>query len=236
MKVVLQKFIADSGYCSRRKAELFIREGKAIVNGKKAELGMKVDDKDVIKVNNKEIKCNKDKIYIMLNKPIGYTCTNRKFEGEKNVFDLVNVEERLFIVGRLDKNSRGLVLLTNDGELTQMLTHPRYEHDKEYEVKLEVESKKLKVKSIIDNFKKGVNLDEGDGIVKVKEIDYFGENKFRVVLTQGKKRQIRRMFKVLGYKVEDILRTRIENLKLEDLREGRLRELDKEEINKLLNC
>ena len=136
MKIVLQKFIAQSGYCSRRQAEELIRLKKVLVNDELAELGMKVDQDSEVKVRGKKIAINKEKIYIALNKPKGYTCTNRQFEGERNVFNLVDVAEKLFTVGRLDKDSRGLILLTNDGDLALKMTHPRFEHEKEYMVKI----------------------------------------------------------------------------------------------------
>ncbi|MFA5318624.1 MAG: pseudouridine synthase [Patescibacteria group bacterium] len=217
-KVVLQKFIADSGLCSRRKAEDLIRIGKVKINGHVAELGMKAGEEDEVIVDGNKIIINNRKIYIKLNKPAGYTCTNRKFKGEKNIFELVDLKERLFAVGRLDKDSRGLVLLTNDGELTNKLTHPRYGHEKEYIV--EVECSKLKVESIVKQIEQGVDVGEGDGIAKARDIKYLGDNKFKIVLGQGKKRQIRRMFKALGCDVIDLLRIRIGKFELEDLKEG----------------
>lgn len=214
----MQKFIADSGLCSRRKAEDLIRIGKVKINGHVAELGMKAGEEDEVIVDGNKIIINNRKIYIKLNKPAGYTCTNRKFKGEKNIFELVDLKERLFAVGRLDKDSRGLVLLTNDGELTNKLTHPRYGHEKEYIV--EVECSKLKVESIVKQIEQGVDVGEGDGIAKARDIKYLGDNKFKIVLGQGKKRQIRRMFKALGCDVIDLLRIRIGKFELEDLKEG----------------
>jgi len=217
-KTVLQKFIADSGLCSRRKAEELIRVKKVKINGKIAELGMKAGLEDKVEVDGRPIKINNKKIYILLNKPAGYTCTNRKFKGEKNIFELVDIKERLFVVGRLDKNSRGLVLLTNDGELTQELTHPKNRHEKEYIT--QVTSNKLQITKLLDLFKEGVDIGGEDGIVKVKNIEYLGNNKFKIILTQGKKRQIRRMFKTLDCEVLNLLRVRIGKFKLEELEEG----------------
>lgn len=224
--MVLQKYIAQSGYCSRRKAESFIVNGKVKVNGEIAKLGARVEEGDEVKICGKKLELENKKIYIILNKPVGYTCTNRRFEGEKNLFDLVKVKKRLFVVGRLDKNSRGLVLLTNDGDLTERMTHPRYEHEKEYEVKLKVESKKLKVDGVISKLKKGVNIGDGDGIVKVKNVECLGDGQFKIILTEGKKRQIRRMFKVVGYEVEDLFRVRIGNIKIGGLKEGEWKCMD----------
>ena len=218
MEIVLQKYIADSGFCSRRKAEEYIRSGKVLVNKKKAELGMRVDDGDEILLDGQKIGKKKDYIYIVLNKPVAYTCTNRKFRGEKNVFDLVNIDERLFVVGRLDKDSEGLVLLTNDGDLAQRITHPSFEHQKKYIVK--VKSSKDRVESVLEKFLKGIDIGDGDGIVRAKKIKYLGNDRFEVFLAEGKKRQVRRMFKDLGVEVESLLRTEIGDIKLENLKKG----------------
>lgn len=220
---VLQKFIADSGLCSRRKAEEFIRSGKVKVNGERAELGMKVGENDSVTVCGEKIGLPEKKIYIKLNKPIGYVCTNAVFREEKSVFDLLDdfKGKKLFAVGRLDKNSRGLVLLTNDGEWANRLIHPRYGHEKKY---LAVVNNKqlpvVRVKEIIASFKKGVDIGEGDGTVKVKNIQYSGNGEFEIILTEGKKRQIRRMFRASGLEVVDLVRTKIGDIVLGDLPEG----------------
>lgn len=231
MQIILQKFIADSGTCSRRKAEEMIRLGVVTVNGQPAELGMKVAAADEIKIMGKTIELAKIKVYIKLNKPEGVACTSTKVKGEKNVFDLVRTKERLFIVGRLDKNSRGLVLLTNDGELTQVITHPSFEHEKKYLVRL----KECAVESseIIQQFKVGVEIGEGDGVVTAKQVRYLGNYRYEVVLTSGKKRQIRRMFKTLGCEVVDLLRTHIAGLKLSSLKEGKWEHLSVKELEGL---
>jgi len=233
MEMVLQKFIASSGLCSRRQAEGMICDGRVEVNGHPAELGMKVNEQDKVVVDGQKISIGSKFVYIKLNKPIGYVCTSRQFKNEKNIFDLVIVKERLFAVGRLDKDSRGLVLLTNDGELANKLTHPRYGHEKEYVVqvtsnKLQIPSNKKQdaknkeqITKILEKFKKGIDVGEGDGIAKAQDIKYLGNNKFKVILGQGKKRQIRRMFKILGCDAIDLLRVRIGNIELGNLKEGK---------------
>ncbi len=220
MKIVLQKYIADSGYCSRRKAEDLIRNKKVLINDKIAELGVKADKANEVKIGNKVIKPIEDKIYIKLNKPIGYTCTNRKFKNEKNVFDLVNLKERLFVVGRLDKDSRGLVVLANDGNWAEKMMHPRFEHEKEYRVKIKHQTSNVK-DDIKNKFLGGVDIGEGDGFVKARKVEYIKEDVFKIILTQGKKRQIRRMFKALGLNIIDLERVRIGGIKLDELKEGK---------------
>jgi pseudouridine synthase len=232
MKIILQKIIAQSGYASRRQAEKLVRDGQVRVNGLVAVPGTMADPKtDKITVKNRPIGVPAQKIYLKLNKPIGYTCTNRSFPGEKNIFDLIKIPERLFAVGRLDKNSRGLVLLTNDGDLTQSLAHPKFAHEKIYEVKIAGEIKSEK--AIRTNLMKGVDIGEGDGIAKVKRIEYLQNNLFIITLTEGKKRQIRRMFRVLGIGVVDLRRTEIDGLKLGGLAEGKWVRLSDKEIENL---
>jgi len=232
MKKVLQKYIADTGLCSRRQAEKLISDGSVMVNKTKAKLGDRVEDNDLIEINGKRLVLKKKLIYIKLNKPIGYTCTNRKFEKEKNVFALVSLKERLFVAGRLDKNSRGLVVLTNDGDFANKLTHPRYEHYKKYEV-IVAERKTRNVQreiNVIKELKKGVDIGEGDGVVKAKEARYLRDDVYEIVLGEGKKRQIRRMLKEIGFDVVDLVRREMGRIKLGDLKEGEYKHLSSSEI------
>jgi pseudouridine synthase len=233
MKMILQKAIASSGYSSRRKAEELIREGLVNVNGQLALLGDQADpNKDKITINGRLIPGTEEKVYVMLNKPQGYTCTNRHFKNEDNIFDLVNLPQRLFAIGRLDKDSHGLILLTNDGDLTLKLSHPRYQHDKEYEVKIrdEVINPELVIKKLLS----GVEIGDGDGIVKAVKAKYLQNDLFVITLNEGKKRQIRRMFDALGTRVVDLKRIGISGLTLGNLPEGKWDYLDQEEIDYLL--
>lgn len=230
MKLIIQKAIALSGYCSRRKAEQLVEEGKVKINNIVAIRGQIIEtNNDFVLVKGKKITFTTNLIYIKLNKPKGYVCTNRDFEGEKNIFQLINLKDRLFTIGRLDKNSRGLVILTNDGYLTQKITHPKYEHSKKYIVKIIGEIKN--VKTIEDKMLKGVDIGEDYGIARIKSIKYLQKNTFELVLNEGKKRQIRRMFESLDLKVKDLLRTEISGVKLGQLKEGEWKELTKEELN-----
>ncbi len=218
----IQKAIANSGYCSRRKAEKLIKERKVRVNKKIATVGMHIDSNDKITVEGKTINIKEEKIYIALNKPRDYVCTNKESDDEKNVFSLLNVKNRLFVVGRLDKDSRGLVLLTNDGDFAYKMTHPSFSHEKEYRVSLSREiDEKIKEGLIF-----GVDINEST-LVKAKEIEKIGPKKYKVVLTQGKRRQIRRMFEVFNRTVLDLQRVRIGKYKM-----GRLKEKEWEFIEK----
>lgn len=235
MKEVLQKIIAASGLTSRRGAEALIREGLVKLNGYTAKLGERADESDEIIVNGKRLQRSTRKIYLKLNKPMGYTCTNRYFKGEKNIYSLVDVPERLFAIGRLDKDSRGLVILTNDGELTAKLTHAKFGSEKKYLVRVAADDRLLKKATIdqtVRTLKKGVDLGEGEGLGWAKSAEYLN-GVFTLVLTTGRKRQVRRMFQGLHYHVVDLFRTEIAGVMLGDLPEGKWEEMTDYELNKL---
>jgi len=249
MQIRLQKHIADLGIASRRKAEELISDGKVKVNGKViTKQGTKVDpEKDKVKVDNKKSKIKNilptnqtstSKIYIALHKPVGYI-TSASSEQGKSVLDLIkkengtgimrrDVHERIYPVGRLDKDSEGLILLTNDGDLTNKLTHPRYEHEKEYEISLDKplsrDAKKVLEKgmSIGDEFVQGIKIK--------KQIKKGRQTSITAVLKEGKNRQIRRMFGRLGYDVKSLKRTRIVKLRLGVIPVGRWRFVKKDAI------
>jgi 23S rRNA pseudouridine2604 synthase len=235
MKEVLQKIIAASGIASRRGAEALIREGLVKLNGYTAKLGERADENDEIVVDGKRIQRSTRKVYIKLNKPMGYTCTNRYFKGEKNIYSLVDMPERLFAIGRLDKDSRGLVILTNDGEMTAKLTHAKFGSEKKYLVRVAADDRLLKKATIdqtVRTLKKGVDLGEGEGLGWAKAAEYLN-GVFTLVLTTGRKRQVRRMFQGLHYHVVDLFRTEIAGVMLGDLPEGKWQELSDYELNKL---
>jgi len=229
-EIRIQKFIADSGYCSRRKAESFITLGKVFVNGKKLdEFGLKINpEKDRVEVNGKRIiiKQKSEKIYIILNKPPGYisSCNHK---GRKIILDLINIKERIYPVGRLDSDSRGLILLTNDGPLHNILSHPSFDHEKEYIV----ETNSPLTKANIKNFSSGLFI-EG---VKTRKaiIKKAGEKEYRIILKEGRNRQIRKMMETLNKKVIDLKRIRIASLTLGNLKEGKWRYLTQNEVKSL---
>lgn len=233
MSEILQKFIASSGLCSRRKATNLIEKGRVQVNGLVAELGMRVEDSDKVEVDGHEIS-QQDKLYIKLNKPAGYTCTNKKFKKEKNIFDIIRIFKKgLFSAGRLDKNTRGLALITNDGNLSNRLAHPSYGHEKEYLVRASGMYEGFDKEVFMKACKEGFAVPE-IGVVKMKNIVYLGKNRFRTILVEGKKRQIRRMFEKFGLGVPDLKRVRVDKLTLGDLSEGEWRYLTEKEINDLM--
>jgi pseudouridine synthase len=240
MIIVLQKAIAESGLASRREAEKMIKMGSIKINGKLAILGDKVDpEQDKITFRGRPLPQKAEKVYIKLNKPMGYTCTNRSFPGEQNVFQLISLKERLFSIGRLDKDSRGIILLTNDGELAQELSHPRLKKDKTYTVKLfprrgeDLENNEGR--KICTELIKGMDIGEGDGIARAKRSAYLQENLFEVTLNEGKKRQIRRMFSALGFRVADLQRTNFAGIGLGGIKEGQWQKLSIQEIAKIKN-
>ena len=234
MEMVLQKAIANSGYCSRRKADELIRNGHVKIDGRVAIIGEQADPEiNKITIDGSLIGKEEKKVYIMLNKPLGYTCTNRNFKNEKNIFELVDLPERLFAIGRLDKDSHGLILLTNDGDLTLKLSHPRFEHDKEYEVR--VRDEVINPGMVVKNLLSGIDIGNDDGIVKAVNAKYLQNDLFVITLNEGKKRQIRRMFDALGTRVVDLKRISISGLSLGNLPEGKWDYLDEEETAYLLS-
>lgn len=238
-KVVVQKLLAAAGIGSRRQAEALIKGGNVRVNGKIAKLGDRADDSDDVRVRGKKIAFTKDFVYIKLNKPVGFVSTTRAFPGEQNIFELVKVRAQLAIVGRLDKDSEGLVILTNDGELANTLTHPKFGIEKVYVVTLkhdigkDKKEEKAKIEEIVRRFKEGVEIGLGDGMVVAERVKHLRGRSFEVVLRQGKKRQIRRMFRQLGCHVDRLVRVRIGNVTIGRLRKGQWEQMKKAEVEKL---
>ena len=223
----LNKYLSEIGYCSRRAGDKLIGSGRVFINGEVAELGQKISVNDEIKVDDKIIEAKKkNKIYLALNKPIGIVCTTDTRVEKDNIIDFINYPERIFPIGRLDKPSSGLIFLTNDGDIVNKILRTEHNHEKEYLVKVD----KPLSQTIIDRMSKGVPI--LDTITKKCKIKKFGSNEFKIILTQGLNRQIRRMCEYFNYKVVSLERIRIMNIKL-DVPVGEYRELTKEEINSL---
>lgn len=226
----LQKIIARAGICSRRQAERLILSGKVTVDGKIIrELGSKADLNQKICVDGKNLTFDTEKIYILLNKPRGYVSTVHDDRGRKNIIDLLgeNVPERVYPVGRLDLNSEGLILLTNDGDLTNLLIHPRFEVKKTYLARVSGEITEEK----LDKLRAGIELD--DGLTAPAEIYRLEDDLIEITIHEGRNRQIRRMFAAIGCDVRRLKRVKFANLTLEGLKVGKFRRLTAEEVVKL---
>jgi pseudouridine synthase len=228
--VRLQKYLAGAGVGSRRYCEDLIRAGRVRVNGVRAEIGQSVvPGQDRVTVGSKTVGAQEERVVIMVNKPTGYlsACHRGKEEGYL-ITELVDVGVRLYPVGRLDRESEGLLLLTNDGELALRLTHPRYETEKEYEVELD----KVANPELVAALSKGIVLE--DGPAKPARVERAGALKLRLVLTEGRKREVRRMLAALGYSAVRLARVRIGGLRLEGLRPGQWRRLTDQEVTEKL--
>lgn len=228
----LNKFISSTGFCSRRKADEFISAGKVTINGKVAELGQVATLDDEICVDGIPITQNDKEVYIILNKPMGITCTTeRHIEG--NIIDFIGHEERIFPVGRLDKDSEGLIILTNDGDIVNKILREENNHKKDYIVTVN----KTLSPSFLDNMTRGVKIynpvKNEYTITKPCEIVKINSNTFRLTLSQGLNRQIRRMCTALGYRVIKLKRVKIMNLTLDGLKIGQWRNLTSTELKEI---
>lgn len=233
----LTKYLASHGPWSRRQAEALIRAGRVTVDNQMAQLGQIVtDDNQTIQVDGRLVdKQNEPMVYFMLNKPAGYTCTSRDFRDEHNVFELINYPGRLFVVGRLDKDSRGLVLLTNDGELTERLIHPRFAHAKVYEATTRPGLTGRDLPKLKDFLAKGRRLYEDQGLATAEVGQQLATDRLEIILRQGQKRQIRLLMKEAGYEVTDLKRVALGSLKLGRLPVGACRPLTDIEIDRLFH-
>ena len=229
----LQKYLASCGVASRRKCEELILNGKIEVNGKTVlELGTKVNpDKDEVKYNGKVVKLEDEKIYILLNKPIGYVTTAKEQFGRDMVLDLVKVNKRIVPVGRLDMYTSGALILTNDGDFVNKLTHPSHEIDKTYNVTL----KGIVSKEEIEKLQNGVEIDDGyvtkPAKVKILKIDEEKKiSRIQITIHEGKNRQVRKMCEAVGKRVLALHRCKIGTLDVKDLKLGEWRYLSKREV------
>ena len=211
----INKFIAQSGYCSRRKADELIKNSKVCVNGTiLLDLSYQVNDGDIVEVEGKKIRKKEEKVYIAINKPVGYTSTVKDKFANKKVVDLIKSNTRVYPIGRLDKDSHGLLILTNDGDLTYELTHPKFEHKKVYEVLVKGKPTKNKIQEL----KNGIILDGYK--LKKSNIEFIANvkdnTKYMVTIYEGRNRQIRRMFDYINHPVLDLKRVQIGNYKIDD--------------------
>ena len=231
----LNKYLSDNGVCSRREADRLIEAGKVLVDGNIAQMGQQVTDDSEVIVNGKKVEKNHRKILLALNKPIGIECTTSKAVKE-NIVDFINLSDRVYPVGRLDKESEGLILMTNDGEIVNKILKASEYHQKEYIVRVN--------KDITDDFLKkmrnGVHITDKrngevilDEVTRKCDVEKIDDRTFKIILTQGLNRQIRRMCKALGYRVLNLKRIRIMNIRLGGLKTGSYRIIEGEELGEL---
>ena len=225
----LNKYLSDAGVCSRRAADAAIEAGNVMVNGKPAEMGMKVSSEDQVLFMGKPVSnASKKQILIAYNKPAGIVCTAEKRE-KNNIIDHLNYPERIYPIGRLDKDSTGLLLLTNQGDLVNKIMRASNAHEKEYVVTVDKEI----TADFINKMSAGVYLSELDVTTRKCKVKKLAPNTFNIILTQGLNRQIRRMCGELGYRVRTLKRVRIMNINLGDLKEDTYRDVTSAEIKQL---
>lgn len=224
----INKYLSEAGVCSRREADRQIEAGHVTINGRKAVMGDKVSPKDEVYFGKKKVSKEEEIILLAVNKPRGIVCTAEKRE-RNNIVDFVNYPKRIYPIGRLDKESRGLILMTNQGELVNKMMRSGNRHEKEYIVRVNRDI----TKDFLGKMAAGVYLEELDATTRACKVQSLGKRTFRIVLTQGMNRQIRRMCEKFNYRVVDLKRTRIMNIQLGDLKEGMSRRISAEEWNKL---
>tara|TARA_A100001388_G_scaffold161133_1_gene120190 strand:+ start:522 stop:1244 length:723 start_codon:yes stop_codon:yes gene_type:complete len=228
MATRINKYLSEAGYCSRRVADRLIKEGKVKINGEITEIGDKVEEGDQVEVNGKRIEksMQQKNIYLAFNKPVGIVCTTDRRVEPDNLIDFIKYPKRIFPIGRLDKPSEGLIFLTNDGDIVNKILRAKNNHEKEYIVGVNRPINK----DFIQSMSNGVEI--LNTITKNCIVKKLGPKKFKIILTQGINRQIRRMCESLGYKVISLKRVRIMNIKL-DVPTGKYREFTKKELLEL---
>ena len=226
MEKSLNKYISETGFCSRREADNYIEQGRVTINGIEATKGNRIVESDEVRVDGEKLKTSKAPVYIMLNKPKGITCTTDT-KDKSNIIDYINFKSRIFPVGRLDKRSEGLIFLTNDGDIVNKILRAGNNHEKEYIVTVD----KSLTLDFIQKMRNGVRI---LGVwTKKCFVKQEAPNRFRIILTQGLNRQIRRMCEAFDYKVESLKRIRIMNISLHGLEAGKWRYFTREEISNL---
>ena len=224
MDISLNKFISDSGFCSRREADKYIEECRVTINGKDAQKGNRVQEGDDVRIDGEPLKKKKNSVYIAFNKPKGITCTT-DIKDKTNIIDFIGYKSRIFPIGRLDKLSEGLIFLTNDGDIVNKILRAGNGHEKEYIVTVDTAFDQ----TFINNMRNGVKI--LGTTTKKCFVKQEGEKRFRIILTQGMNRQIRRMCETLGYKVTSLKRIRIMNITIANLPAGKWRYFNPSEMN-----
>ncbi len=225
--VRINKFLSEAGFCSRREADKLIEKGKVTINGKVPEMGTKISLDDEVRINGMLISAPKEKqVYLAFNKPIGIVCTTDTRVEKDNIVDFINYPTRIFPIGRLDKPSEGLIFLTNDGDIVNKILRARNNHEKEYLVRVD----KPITKEFIQKMGNGIPI--LDTVTRKCFVEQTGKFEFRIILTQGLNRQIRRMCEYLEYRVRKLKRIRIMNVNL-DVPVGKWRHLTKQELKEI---
>ena len=223
----INKYLSEVGYCSRREADKLIEAGRVTINGVIPEMGSKISQNDVVEVDGKPVVDSKEAfVYLAFNKPVGIVCTTDTNVEKDNIIDFINYPKRIFPIGRLDKPSEGLILLTDDGDIVNKILRASNNHEKEYLVKVD----KPISQTFVERMSGGIPI--LDRVTKKCQVEKLSTYEFRIILTQGLNRQIRRMCEYLNYEVENLKRVRIMNIKL-DIPVGEYRELTKEELKEL---
>lgn len=229
--VRLNKFLSEKGICSRREADRLVDEGKVMVNGVCAVMGQKVSSADEIVVDGKKVSTKQVKpVLIAVNKPAGIVCTTARFEGEKNIVDMVKYPTRIYPIGRLDKESEGLILMTNLGDLANEISKASNSHEKEYVVTVNNQV----TESFLDKMRRGMHLEELNADTMPCVCTKTGNREFHIILKQGLNRQIRRMCAACGYRVETLKRIRIMNIHLGNIPQGNFRNVTDAEFDNLI--
>ena len=229
--VRLNKFLSEKGICSRREADRLVDEGKVMVNGVCAVMGQKVSSADEMVVDGKKVSTKQVKpVLIAVNKPAGIVCTTARFEGEKNIVDMVKYPTRIYPIGRLDKESEGLILMTNLGDLANEISKASNSHEKEYVVTVNNQV----TESFLDKMRRGMHLEELNADTMPCVCTKTGNREFHIILKQGLNRQIRRMCAACGYRVETLKRIRIMNIHLGNIPQGNFRNVTDAEFDKLI--
>lgn len=224
--VRLNKFLSEAGVCSRREADRLIESGKVTVDGRRADMGMKVSPGQTVKVGNRVVSRSDDMVVLAVNKPKGIVCTEERRE-RNSIIRFLDYPVRITYIGRLDKDSRGLLLMTNNGDIINKMMRAGNRHEKEYKVTVDKEI----TPDFLKRMASGVAI--LDTVTRPCTVKQIGKYTFTIILTQGLNRQIRRMCEALGYQVKDLLRTRIMNIELGRLKEGAYRKLTDQELDKL---
>ncbi len=228
-EVRLNKFLSDAGYCSRREADRMIEAGLVTVDGGKAVMGQKVLPGQEVRVDGELLRRGEEQILLAFNKPVGVVCTTDRRWGDTTIYDLIDFPKRVFSIGRLDKASEGLLLLTNRGDLVNKIMRPGNAHEKEYLVEVDRDL----CPDFLKQMSEGVFLSDLEVRTLPCRVFPLGKKKFRIILTQGLNRQIRRMCETLGYRVKGLKRVRVMNIELGGLKPGEYRQVSREEYIKM---